>query len=130
MKIKADEVFVEEVLSDGSRRLLRLRFVPGALAVKSELLAGFHARIVATEPGDFGALAVVAGHARRPFVVKIPARWLLPGGNSRAAHGRIINAGGAGTFCAVGKLSATFRAILQLTNEGEPMPKAREVGAL
>jgi hypothetical protein len=130
MICKTGEVFFEEVAADGERGLFRLRYDALAVAVRVELLAGFHARVVTVEGRGADALAVVAGHARRAFIVRVPLRQLQAGGNHKAAIARIASVGGLGCICMAGRLAATMRAILALTVEGEPMPKAREVGTL
>lgn len=114
------------------RNLYRLRYDAKCSGVKYELLATFHARIVAREVGSTGRqIAVVAGRNCNgsPFLFRCPLDYLTSGrpGDAKRFHRAFHNAAGTcPSYVVPGKLAATIRAILAFTAEGEPIPNSAD----
>jgi hypothetical protein len=124
--------------------LYRLRFDVKTFAVEWEPLAFFHARIIAHETRGPGqdrkrgtgqgtpeTIAVIAGRNRNgaPFLFRCPLAWLTSGKGSDAKKFMRAFYGTPGTvpsYVRPGKLAATLRAIVALSEAGEPMPHTAE----
>ncbi len=123
----APETFVETLSRKGHRELWRLKYRGLGAGVQWEHLSSFHARLIAIEVDgddpDADPIAVIAGIGSRPFTFRCPWRFLQPGGNHKGFYNRLVRAAGIDGICEVGKLSATIRAILQLTTEEEPVQR-------
>jgi hypothetical protein len=100
--------------------LNRLRYDAGAMAIESQLLATFHARIscITTDSDSGERVFTVIGLARDgdPFSFEISefAYW-----RRRQFLNALANAAGAGTFIVPGRVAATQRAVWDLSRAGE-----------
>jgi hypothetical protein len=109
------------------RALYRLRVDLKSGCVRYEFLASFNARLIATEGSADNPIAVVAGRGASgsSFMCRCPLEWLTSGKphHARKFYGALLASRGfIGSFIFPGKLAATIRAILALSEEREPMP--------
>ncbi len=126
------EVFGEVETATGNRGLFRRRLVTRRgfpVAVESELLATFHARIIGVTvdgdaPDDVSAhvytVAVKSKYGGK--LIKVPARAFDGSANGTKLFLKRLYSSGLTGFAYPGRAAATVRAVVSLTREGVPMP--------